>query len=124
LQPVEIRFAHHPKPGPRPPLPASEPEGLAASAVSDWIVDGQWQALGSVDLQGELERQRGRKPRIQLSTTNAGQINWGNVCQTYQPEMANAWSACTRAFAIEANQDPVFEETVFWVITRTLRCFY
>jgi alkylhydroperoxidase family enzyme len=124
LQPVEIRFAHRPVPALRPPLPASEPEGLASSAGADWIIDGQWQAPGSVDLQGELERQRGRQPRIQLSTTNGGQINWGNVCLTYQPEMANAWTACTRAFAVEANQDPVFEETVFWVITRTLRCFY
>ena len=37
---------------------------------------------------------------------------------------ANAWSACTRAFAEDAKQDRVFEELLFWVVTRSLRCFY
>jgi len=29
-----------------------------------------------------------------------------------------------RAFAEDARQDRVFEETLFWVVTRTLNCFY
>jgi hypothetical protein len=45
-------------------------------------------------------------------------------CIGYQPELAAAWSACTRAFGREANQDRVFEESLFWVVTRTLQCFY
>ena len=28
------------------------------------------------------------------------------------------------AFAQEAKQDRVFEETLFWVVTRSLHCFY
>ena len=42
----------------------------------------------------------------------------------YQPELAAAWSACTRAFREEAKQDRVFEESLFWVVTRTIHCFY
>ena len=42
----------------------------------------------------------------------------------YQPELAAAWGNCTRAFAQEARQDRVFEESLFWVVTRSLECFY
>ena len=42
----------------------------------------------------------------------------------YQPELAAAWSACTRAFGQEAKQDRVFEESLFWIVTRTIHCFY
>ena len=42
----------------------------------------------------------------------------------YQPELAQGWGACMRSFAEEAKQDRVFEESLFWVITRTLHCFY
>jgi hypothetical protein len=42
----------------------------------------------------------------------------------YQPELAAAWSSCTRNFGEEAKQDRVFEESLFWVVTRTIHCFY
>ena len=51
-------------------------------------------------------------------------IRWSLVTMGYQPELAAAWSACTRAFGQEAKQDRVFEESLFWVVTRSLRCFY
>ena len=51
-------------------------------------------------------------------------IRWSLVTMGYQPEMAAAWSACTRAFGQEAKQDRVFEESLFWIVTRTIHCFY
>ena len=51
-------------------------------------------------------------------------IQWNLVTQGYQPELAPAWSACTRAFGQEAKQDRVFEESLFWIVTRTIHCFY
>ena len=51
-------------------------------------------------------------------------IVWTLVCRGYQPELSAAWSACLRTFAEEAKRDRVFEECVFWVITRTIHCFY
>ena len=41
-----------------------------------------------------------------------------------RPSLALAWSACTRAFGEEAKQDRVFEESLFWVVTRQIHCFY
>jgi hypothetical protein len=49
--------------------------------------------------------------------------SWSLVTMGYQPEMAAAWSACTRAFAAEARQDQVFEESVFWIVTRVADAF-
>jgi hypothetical protein len=51
-------------------------------------------------------------------------IKWSLVCMGYQPELAAAWGACTGAFYEEAKQDRVFEESLFWVVTRSLNCFY
>ena len=55
---------------------------------------------------------------------NPLRIKWSLVCLGYQPELARGWGACTRAFAEESKQDRVFEESLFWVVTRTLNCFY
>jgi hypothetical protein len=51
-------------------------------------------------------------------------IIWTLVCGGYQPELANAWGQCTSAFRAEAKQDRVFEECLFWVVTRSIDCFY
>jgi alkylhydroperoxidase family enzyme len=51
-------------------------------------------------------------------------INWSRVCLGYQPELAQAWTNCPRTFASEAHQDPIFEESLFWVVTSSLQCFY
>jgi hypothetical protein len=51
-------------------------------------------------------------------------IKWSLVTMGYQPELAAAWSSCTRAFREEAKQDRVFEESLFWIVTRTIHCFY
>jgi hypothetical protein len=52
------------------------------------------------------------------------EIKWSRVCLGYQPQLAQGWSACTGSFGQEAKQDRVFEESLFWVVTRTLQCFY
>ena len=62
--------------------------------------------------------------RIRLPDNDPGANRWGLVGQTYQPELANAWSTCTQAFGEEANQDPVFEQSLFWLITGAKMCFY
>ena len=51
-------------------------------------------------------------------------IQWSLVCLGYQPELAGAWFTCLRTFQDEAAQDRVFEESLFWVITRSIHCFY
>jgi alkylhydroperoxidase family enzyme len=83
----------------------------------------EWRALDFNGIQGELEKQRARRCRIKLPADNLGS-RWGLVCQTYQPELAAAWGACARAFGNEADQDPLLEASLFWVVTRSQRCFY
>ena len=67
-----------------------------------------------LDLAGDpsrLAKQRCRLPRIRLPESDPGVNRWGLVGQTYQPELATAWSACTQAFGEESDQDPVFEQS-------------
>jgi alkylhydroperoxidase family enzyme len=51
-------------------------------------------------------------------------INWSRVCFGYQPELALAWTNARATFEDEARLDPVFEESVFLVVTSALQCYY
>jgi alkylhydroperoxidase family enzyme len=137
LVPQEIRFPRKSADA-IATLPRSGPGSSTPSAADTLVRDLDWTDLDFGVLQEEMEKQRDRQPRILVPRwqdvreqypaafrpTKPLRIKWSLVCMGYQPELALAWSACTRAFAREANQDRVFEETLFWVITRTLHCFY
>jgi alkylhydroperoxidase family enzyme len=122
LPPLEVRFAPVPlgtslaRPRREPPVRPAPP---AAPAV-----DRDWGRLDLFTLHHEIDKQRARRPRIRLPRTEPGAIHWGLVCRTYQPELAAAWAVCRRNFGAEANQDPVFEASVFWVLTRARQSFY
>lgn len=83
-----------------------------------------WPSLELDNVRCSLDKQRDRRSRIRLPTDDASANRWGLVGQTYQPELATAWSTCTQAFGEEADQDPVFEQSLFWVVTRAKGCFY
>jgi hypothetical protein len=51
-------------------------------------------------------------------------VRWTLVVLGHQPALASAWLRCLRVFGQEAAQDRVFEESMFWIITRSLQCFY
>jgi hypothetical protein len=51
-------------------------------------------------------------------------IRWSRVCYGFQPELTDAWFACTQAFREEAKLDRVFEQCLFWVVTQSLQCLY
>jgi alkylhydroperoxidase family enzyme len=118
----------------RPPVQARAGFGLSLP-----FADAEWTALEFGELQRALDAQRARPTRIPVPTWEEARkslppeayanrpplrIGWSLVCLGYQPELAGAWSACTRAFAEDSKQDRVFEELLFWVVTRSLRCFY
>lgn len=114
------RTAVKPPPGPEPPATITDPE---------------WRALDYDALQLRLADQRARRPRIRVPSADevarrnpdrprAGRVQWSLVCAGYQPRLAQGWGNCTAAFRAEANQDRAFEELQFWVVTRSLRCFY
>jgi alkylhydroperoxidase family enzyme len=137
LAPVEVHFARDASP---PPVPErARPEDLRGPPVPSIVGDPEWAGLAFEVLQTNLSSQRARDGRIRVPSFDeylkklpAGapppkapvRIKWSLVCMGYQPLLASAWSACTRAFGEEAKQDRVFEECLFWVVTRTIRCFY
>jgi alkylhydroperoxidase family enzyme len=119
VAPVNVRFARRPFGiASNPPL-RTRPEAHVLPNVEPRA----WSGLDLDAIRREMDKQRARKPRIRLPD-DAGANRWGLVGQTYQPELATAWSSCTQAFGEEANQDPVFEQSLFWVVTGTKGCFY
>ncbi len=138
LAPIKVRFSQAPTDqhvkAPERTLPADPPDELPASKVTD----ADWLSMDFKTLQDSLEVQRCRPPRIHVPTWEEVRgllppgpardrplgIRWSLVCLGYQPELARGWSACLRTFAEESKQDRVFEESLFWVITRTIDCFY
>ena len=138
VQPFEAHFA---KPAKDAEIAVPErlmPEPATASAVPEHIDDPEWRSLDFAVLQRNLDRQRIRPGRVRVPTweevaatipedqrpEHPIRILWTLVCRGYQPQLAAGWSACLRTFAEESKQDRVFEESVFWIITRTLHCFY
>lgn len=89
-------------------------------------------------LRADTEAQKDRAPRIRVPSFDevrqklpptftadwALAIHWSRVCLGYQPELALAWTNAPRTFDAEANQDLLFEESLFWVVTSSLQCFY
>jgi alkylhydroperoxidase family enzyme len=133
--PEPFRFTH---PDPPPTVPARKAPGKApADDAPD--ADPEWGRVEFDVLQEKMEGQRARAPRIEVPAWDVVKaklpkdakqpakplrIRWSLVCMGYQPELAAGWSACTRAFGEEAKQDRVFEESLFWVVTRSIDCFY
>jgi alkylhydroperoxidase family enzyme len=137
LAPVQVTFRAG---SAAPPVPERvRPEGSTPPPVPERVDDADWRAVDFDELQNNLSLQRGNPGRIRVPSweevvevlpkgypvpKQPVRIQWSRVCMGYQPELAAAWSACTRAFGEEAKQDRVFEESLFWVVTRTIHCFY
>jgi alkylhydroperoxidase family enzyme len=120
LPALGVRFSRQPlgiaTVPPSRPKPPQPPSGSAPPTAAP--------TLDAEAIRCSLDKQRSRRPRIRLPEDDPGANRWGLVGQTYQPELANAWSTCTQAFGEEANQDPVFEQSLFWLITGSKGCFY
>jgi alkylhydroperoxidase family enzyme len=135
LPPLDVKFA---KAGGAEPLARTPPTSTNGQTKTMALADSDWLALDFGGLQEKMDEQRLREARILVPTWEEVKkqlpadlakrpplrIRWSLVCMGYQPELTLAWFACTRAFAEEAKQDRVFEESLFWVITRATHCFY
>lgn len=99
--------------------------------------DPEWSSLSFDELQVRLERQRRQSPRLPIpswdnvaknlpraAAARPTRVLWNLVCWGYVPELAIPWSVATRTMWAEAKPDRVFEESLFWVQTRTVRCNY
>jgi alkylhydroperoxidase family enzyme len=128
LPPLTVTFARpKAKPPSGPPRTARAPAGDTLSAEPAWL-----------RLQEALQKQRERAGRIRVPSREdvlrrigekhpgawQADILWSRVCYGYQPELTDAWFSCVGAFRQESEWDPVFSQSLFWVVTRSLKCFY
>ncbi|MBX3443304.1 MAG: deiodinase family protein [Planctomyces sp.] len=138
LPPAEVRFqSPESTPGGSLVQQAARPELPAASGPD--IPRPVWIDFNFDALQDRLEQQRDREARIDIPTweemiarlptglynpNRPLRIRWSRLVIGRQPTIGPAWIKCLRVFGNEAHQDRAFEESVFWVVTRDLRCFY
>jgi alkylhydroperoxidase family enzyme len=137
LLPLRVKFA--PGSFQATPLlpPQTERPGLLTSGATVVERDPEWSELSFDELQSRLERQRGRTPRLPIPSWDEVKKNlpaaiaarptrivWNLVCSGYVPELAIPWSVGTRTMWAEAQADRVFEESLFWVQTRSIGCNY
>lgn len=130
LQPLTVAFARStPQLPPVQTAAAGRPRPMASGTGAD----AAWQAL-----QQGLEKQRARTGRIRVPSreemlqrlgpghpaTRQLDILWSRVCYTLQPELTEAWFACVAAFRQEAGLERLVEQSLFWIVTRSLHCFY
>lgn len=113
----------------RPPLPNG------ADGPPEKVTDADWRAIDFPTIQKLMESQRGREPRVSIPTDEEllkslppgrkpSRIRWTRVVVGHAPELGIPWLSGLGTFAEESKQDRVFEESLFWVVTRELQCFY
>jgi hypothetical protein len=124
VPPVDVRFAKRPFGIASVPPPRRAPAAPITFPAPDGKAPLGWRTAGVDQIRCALSDQQSRRPRIRLPAADPAANRWGLVGQTYQPELSTAWSSCTQAFGEEADQDPVFEQSIFWVVTATKGCFY
>jgi alkylhydroperoxidase family enzyme len=143
LPAVDVVVSPPPESGP-PKRRLGQASPLTNPTGNDLVEDDlEWISVTFDELQDRLERQRAKTSRVPEPTYDeiyrdwpAGlakaeprptRIIWNLVCSGYQPEMASAWMACGRGSAAASEKmrlDPIFANTLFWVITRSLNCTY
>ena len=137
VPPVDVKFDPE---APKPPVPErANPADRHGPFEPATVDDPAWREFDFKALQDSLRDQKAAPGRVRVPTFEEVlsrlpegspkpkrpiRIRWTLVCMGYQPKLAAAWSACTRAFGEEANQDRVFEESLFWIVTREIHCFY
>jgi alkylhydroperoxidase family enzyme len=140
LPPVRVRFA-------KPAATATgngrrllAPPALHPPAIPATVDDPDWTAFSAAALEARLAGQRARRgARIHVPTWETVRdqlppgaprpqkplrIVWSLVTAGYQPRLSAAWLGGLRAFRAETDLDSVYLESMFWVVTRSLQCFY
>lgn len=138
LPPLAVRFAA-PAAGESIAVKRPEVSTEKPAAPSTIALGREWTSIGFDQLLQGLEQQRARTGRVSVPkwedfypllppgmypADKPTRVKWSLVVMGHQPQLGPAWLKCLRTFGREANQDRVFEETLFWVITRAIHCFY
>src|SRR5262249_6668326 len=152
LAPVKVRFAKTDPPDkttPKEDAPAKEPKKSAKRKltpraknpppVPKMVDDPEWTALSFESLQkrlaGQINQRQARIPIPDWKTVKEQlppgmprdkpmRIKWSLLNYGYQPRLAAAWIGGLRAFRQESDLDMLQQESMFWVVTRSVHCFY
>ncbi len=124
--PVTVKFGR-PKPAAHG-TPTDPPElTTKTKPTADWTL-----------ARTKLDEQKKRPGRIAVPTTEdvtkrlgkghpalwQNGIIWSRVCYWHQPELTDAWFDTANAFRQESGLDGVSGNSIFWVVTDALNCFY
>lgn len=120
---------------PRPPLP--DPTNLGQPEIE---FPAGWDTEFSFDqLLVGMQQQQVRPERIKVPAWEDVQpripqdvypvrkptrIKWSLTTMGLQPELTAYWLRSMRLWYRESNADQVLNESLFWVVTRNLQCFY
>lgn len=145
--PVQAVFPHKRTP-PMPPGGAPGSKGKAGGAPATTSekplganledVAGTWKDQTFDDLLKQLNRQRERKARIRIPdwpevearlsadswALRLPRVLWNRVCYGHQPELTDGWFDCVDAFRQETKFNRMLSQDIFWVVTRSINCFY
>lgn len=117
-----------------PQTPA--PERAVAASPSTSLAPARWESIAADELQSLRVRQQQATPRLpppsdellarasERERSQAARIVWSRFGYGYQPELTRGWITSLYAFYAEAKVDPVVENSLFWVVTRSNDCFY
>jgi alkylhydroperoxidase family enzyme len=108
--------------------------------VPERIDDPEWTAISFETLRQRLDKQIARRQaRVRIPSWETVRDNfpasvpkpdkpirvqWSLLAYGYQPRLTAAWLGGLRTFRQESDLDAVFHESLFWVVTRSLQCFY
>lgn len=133
--PVTARFTRTRTPaGPPPKPPAGFKPVLPEEGKSPAVADDKPFA----DVQKRLGGQKERESRIRIPDwSEVGprlpaeswghrlpRVYWNRVAYAHQPVATDLWFDCVDQFRQETGMDRVLQQYVFWVVTRTIDCFY
>ena len=137
--PVTAKFTRMRTPvGPPPKPPPGFKPILPDENKAVAVVDTEWKNKTYSDLQSGLGGQKERVSRIRIPDwTEVGpklpaeswghrlpRVYWNRVAYAYQPEATDLWFDCVDQFRQENKMDRVLQQYVFWIVTRSIDCFY
>jgi alkylhydroperoxidase family enzyme len=137
--PVTAKFTRTRTPaGPPPQPPPGFKPVLPEEGKSVVAADPEWKNKTYSDLQQGLGGQKERVSRIRIPDwSEVGprlpaeswghrlpRVYWNRVAYAHQPEASDLWFDCVDQFRQECKMDRVLQQYVFWVVTRSIDCFY
>lgn len=138
VPPVTAKFTRTRTPAGPPPKPPAGFKPVLPTGDNPTTTDPEWRDKSFADLQRGLTGQKERVSRIRIPDwSEVGpklpadswghripRVYWNQVAYAHQPEATDLWFDAVDQFRQETRMDRVFQQYLFWVVTRANDCFY